>query len=130
MIKFSLRGKSSEDLGKMELGEFITMLTSRERRSLKRAIKNGFPADQKKLRDSIKKDPKKFHRAKCREMVIIPQMLGCKIGVHNGKEYVPVEITAEKLGHRLGEFALTRKQVKHSAPGFGATRSSKYIPLK
>jgi small subunit ribosomal protein S19 len=50
--------------------------------------------------------------------------------VHNGKEYVPVEITAEKLGHRLGEFALTRKQVKHSAPGFGATRSSKYIPLK
>jgi small subunit ribosomal protein S19 len=130
MAKFTLHGKTAEELERMELGEFIKIIASKERRALKRALKNGFPADQKKLLDSIKKEQKKFHRTKCREMVIIPQMLGCKIGVHNGKEYVTVEMTVDKLGHRLGEFALTRRQVKHSAPGFGATRSSKYIPLK
>ncbi len=56
--------------------------------------------------------------------------VGIKIGVYSGKEYVPLEIKPEMLGHRLGEFVMTRKQVKHSAPGFGATRSSKFVPLK
>ncbi len=130
MPKLTVRGKAVEEFEKMELGEFMKLIPSRGRRALKRAVKNGFPEDQKKLLDAIRRDPKKFHRVKCREMVIIPQMLGCKIGVHNGKEYVTVEITPEKLGHRLGEFAMTRKRVMHSAPGFGATRSSKYIPLK
>ena len=37
---------------------------------------------------------------------------------------------ASMIGHRLGEFAMTRKTVKHSAPGLGATRSSKFVPLK
>jgi small subunit ribosomal protein S19 len=63
-------------------------------------------------------------------MVIIPEMVGVKIGIHNGKEYVSVDIKPEMLGHRLGEFAMTRKPVKHSSPGFGATRSSKFVPLK
>ncbi|MFQ5919523.1 MAG: ribosomal protein S19 family protein, partial [Thermoplasmata archaeon] len=40
------------------------------------------------------------------------------------------EIRAEMIGHYLGEFAMTRKPVKHSGPGVGATRSSKFLPLK
>ena len=44
--------------------------------------------------------------------------------VYNGKEFIPLTITAEMLGHYLGEFVLTRKKVAHSAPGIGATRSS------
>jgi len=63
-------------------------------------------------------------------MVILPEMVGAKIGVYNGKEFVPVVIKPEMIGHRLGEFALTCKKVEHSAPGVSATRGSKHIPLK
>lgn len=126
MVKIQLKGKSLEEIKKMELEEFARLIPARQRRSLKR----GFTEAQKKLLEKIKTNPKKFHRTKSRDMVIIPQMLDVKIGVHNGKEYVPVEIKPEMLGHRLGEFVLTRQAVKHSAPGFGATKSSKYVPLK
>ncbi len=126
MAKFEMRGKSLEEIKGMDMEEFRNIIRARERRVLKR----GFTEDQKKLLKKIKRDPKKFHRTKCRDMVIIPEMLGIKIGVYNGKEYITMEIKPEMIGHRLGEFALTRKSVKHSAPGFGATRSSKFVPLK
>jgi small subunit ribosomal protein S19 len=99
---------------------------SRERRSLLR----GLTERQRKLLDNLKKYPEKFHKTHERDMVILPEMVGKKIGVHNGKEFVPVIITEHMIGHRLGEFALTRKRVKHSAPGVGATRASKHLPLK
>ena len=57
-------------------------------------------------------------------------MVGKVVGVHNGKEFVDVKITAEMIGHYLGEFALTRKKVVHGSAGVGATRSSKFVPLK
>jgi small subunit ribosomal protein S19 len=126
MPKFEFRGKNLEEIEKVSLEEFSKMLTARERRSLKR----GLTEPEKKLLESIRENPKKFHRTHCREMVIIPEMIGVKLGVYNGKEYATVEIRPEMLGHRLGEFALTRKQVRHSSPGFGATKSSKFVPLK
>jgi len=124
--EFTFKGATLEQLKGMRIEEFAKLCTARERRSLKR----GFTEVEKKLLLKIKKNPKKFHRTHAREMVIVPEMLGAKIGVYNGKEYVPIEIGPQHLGHRLGEFVLTRKVVKHSAPGFGATRSSKYVPLK
>lgn len=127
--KFAWRGKEMETLEEirsMPMDEFSRLLTSRERRSLKR----GFTFHQKKLLEKIREDPKKFRRTKSREMVIIPEMVGLKIGVHDGKEYVSLDIRPEMMGHRLGEFVMTRKPVKHSAPGFGATKSSKFVPLK
>lgn len=126
MAKFMYRGKTLEELKAMSLEEFRELLPSRERRTLKR----GFTEEQKKLLEKIRKNRSRFYKTKEREMIIIPEMIGVKLGVYNGKEYVPIEIKPEMVGHRLGEFALTRKQVKHSAPGFGATRSSKYVPLK
>jgi small subunit ribosomal protein S19 len=57
-------------------------------------------------------------------------MVGKKIEVHNGKAFENVEIMPEMVGHYLGEFALTRGRVQHGAAGVGATRSSKYVPLK
>ena len=126
MAKFEMKGKGLEDIKKMGLEEFGRMIPSRNRRSLKR----GMTEKQKKLLEKIRKNPGKFHRTHSREMVIIPEMVGVKMGVHNGKEYITVDIKPEMLGHRLGEFAMTRKTVKHSAPGFGATRSSKFVPLK
>ncbi len=126
MAKFAYKGKSEEDIQKLSIDEFSQLITSRARRALKR----GFPADQKKLLEEIRKNPQKFHKTHSRDMVIIPEMLGTKIGVYNGKEFVAIDIKDYMLGHRLGEFAVTRKQVKHSSPGFGATKSSKFVPLK
>jgi len=126
MAKFEFRGKSIEEIRELNLEDFSMMLKSRQRRSLKR----GMTDKQKKLLEKIRKNPKKFHRTMCREMVILPEMVGIRIGVHSGKEYVALDIKPEMLGHRLGEFVMTRKVVKHSAPGFGATRSSKFVPLK
>jgi small subunit ribosomal protein S19 len=65
-----------------------------------------------------------------RDMIILPEMVGIKIGVHNGKEFVTVEIKPEMIGHYLGEFAITNKPVRHGTPGIGASRSSMYVPLK
>ena len=124
--KYSFRGYTADQLKKMSVEEFSKIITSRERRTLKR----GFTAPQRKLLESIKKNPDKFHKTHERDMIIIPQMLGVKMGVYNGKEWVTVEITPDKLGHRLGEFAMTRQRVKHSAPGVGASRSSKHVSIK
>ena len=63
-------------------------------------------------------------------MIIFPEMVGLKIGVYNGKEFVIVEVKPEMIGHYLGEFSLTRRRISHGSPGIGATRSSKYVPLK
>ncbi len=126
--KFTYRGKSLEELEQMNLEEFSSLLKARQRRALKR----GLTKQQKKLIENIRraKGKDKLIRTHSREMVVLPEMVGTKIGVHNGHEFIMVVIDASMIGHRLGEFALTRARVKHSAPGLGATRSSKFVPLK
>lgn len=126
MAKFTYKGKSEEDIEKLSIDEFSQLITSRVRRTLKR----GLPASHKKLLEDIRKNPQQFHKTHCRDMVIIPELLGIKLGVYNGKEFIVLEIKDYMLGHRLGEFAMTRRQIKHSSPGFGATKSSKFVPLK
>ncbi len=81
----------------------------------------------KRFREGKRKKPIKTH---CRDGVITPEMLNLTIHVHNGKEFVPVLIQHEMLGHVLGEFALSRKKVEHSAPGIGATKSSAAMSVK
>jgi small subunit ribosomal protein S19 len=122
---FSFKGKSVEEIQKMSLEDFAKLITSRERRNLLR----GLDENEKKFLQKLKKSDKPV-KTHMREMVIIPAMLSKKILVHNGKEWVQVEIKPEMLGHRLGEFSLTRKRITHSAPGVGATKSSKFLPLK
>lgn len=126
--KFMYRGLEEEQLKALSLTDFMKMITSRERRALTR----GFMAPQKTLLETIKKTAGsgKFIKTHERNMVIIPQMLGAKLGVFNGKEWVQVDITPATLGHRLGEFAMTRRRIKHSAPGIGASRSSKHTAVK
>jgi small subunit ribosomal protein S19 len=121
-IKFY--GKDEEELKSMELKDFVKLIPARERRSLLR----GFKDDQLRLIEKVKlaKDGKykKIIKTHARETVIIPNMLGLTIHVHSGKVFVPVQVEMEMLGHRLGEYVGTRNQIKHSAPGIGATRSS------
>ena len=125
--EFLYKGKSIEELKKMDVREFAKLTPSRERRTLLRGfdkVENFIQRCKKKL------DAKKKIKTHSRNMLIVPQLVGMTIHVHNGKEFQPVEITTEMLAHYLGEFALTRKKVQHSAPGIGATRSSAALSVK
>ncbi len=125
--QYTFRGKTLEELQAMNLEEFSKLLKSRQRRGLSR----GLPKQQKKLLEKIRKKGKdKMIRTHSREMIILPEMVGANLAVHNGKEFVRLVISESMLGHRLGEFSQTRGKVTHSSPGLGATRSSKFVPLK
>ncbi|MEM3402869.1 MAG: 30S ribosomal protein S19 [Candidatus Hadarchaeales archaeon] len=132
--KFTYRGYTIEELQKLSIEEFAKLLPSKQRRSLTRMfIKNTSPRHKKlleKIRKAKEEGREKPIRTHLRDMIILPEMVGMKFGVHNGKEFVVVEIVPEMIGHRLGEFSQTRKRVIHGAPGIGATRSSLYVPLK
>ncbi len=115
----------------MSIEEFAKLVPTKERRYLLR--QNYGPEGKallKKIQLAIQGKYKKPIRTHVREMVILPIMVGLTIHVYNGKEYLPVDIRPEMIGHRLGEFAPTTKIVKHGMPGVGATRSSLYIPTK
>ncbi|TFF99801.1 MAG: 30S ribosomal protein S19 [Promethearchaeota archaeon] len=131
--KFHYRGYTLDELKKMSMDQFIELLPARARRSLKR----GLPPRQKKLLKRLRRSYRAKKRGKdlltrthIRDMIIFPEIVGLKIGVYNGSDYKVVEIKPSMIGHYLGEFALTRKRVQHGTPGIGATRSSKYVPLK
>src|SRR3989344_8378687 len=100
--KFTFRGKSLEELQAMTLEEFSKLLVSRQRRSLKR----GFTKVEKKLLEKVRKNKgkDKLLRTHAREMVIVPEMIGAKIGIYTGKEYKSVILTESMIGHVLGEF--------------------------
>jgi small subunit ribosomal protein S19 len=119
--EFKYRGKTVEELQELSIKEFAELLPSRQRRSINR----GLDDRQKKLIDDLKEQDEV--RTHCRDMIVLPQWVGKVIRIHNGDEFVRVEITPERIGHYLGELAMTRKQVKHSAPGVGATKSSTAI---
>lgn len=123
--EFTFKGKTVEELKKMSLNEFAQLVTARQRR----AIKRGFTEQQKILLRKIRGNEKNLE-THCRDMVILPEMAGKTIKVHQGKEFVPVLIEQDMIGHCLGEFVLTRKKVMHSAPGIGATRSSASLSVK
>ncbi|MEM2108934.1 MAG: 30S ribosomal protein S19 [Candidatus Odinarchaeota archaeon] len=128
--EFTYRGSTLEELQKMSMDQFITLLPSRYRRSLKRVSQ-----EQKKFIEKIRKIKSSGKsgvkiRTHNRDVVILPEMVGLTIHVHNGKEFLPVEITPDHIGHYLGEFAPTCKKVVHGNPGIGATKSSLYVPLK
>ena len=122
--EFVYRGKSMEELNKMNLKEFAALLPSRQRRSLSK----GLSEENKALLEDIKTKPNS--RTHVRSMIILPEMVGRNVKVYSGKEFVAVAITAEMLGHYLGEFVQTRKKVVHHAPGIGATKSSAALSVR
>lgn len=122
--EFTYRGRTVEQLQKMSIKEFAALIPSAERRALLR----GMTEPEKSLLNKLtKRNNVKTH---CREMVIVPQMMNKTVMVHTGKEYVPVMITEEMVGFRLGEFAQTRKSVKHASPGVGATATKAKVSVK
>ncbi|MFA5173772.1 MAG: 30S ribosomal protein S19 [Candidatus Pacearchaeota archaeon] len=115
------RGKSLAELKEMDLREFAKLLKSNERRTI---LRQSDSIQRFILRCMKKTEKKKPIRTHLRDLVIVPKLVGLKINVYNGKEFTPMETTIEMLGHRLGEFSVTRNKVKHGAAGIGATRSS------
>lgn len=61
----------------------------------------------------LKPDDKVVIKTWARDSEIAPEMVGFTFGVHNGKDFIPVKVTEEMVGHRLGEFSPTRKFVRH-----------------
>ena len=103
---------------------------SPSRRRARRSFVRGLNEEQKVTFDKIKTAETEVVRTHRRDIPIIPQFVGKKVAIYNGKEFKEIEIKPEMIGHYLGEFSQTRKSVKHSGPGVGATRSSKFLPLK
>ena len=118
---FTYRGKSLDELKAMEIREFSQLLKSNERRTV---LKQYDMIQRFILRSNESMKQNKLIRTHLRTIVIVPRMLGMKIHIHNGKTFSPIVIENEMLGHRLGEFSVTRSKVKHGAAGIGATRSS------
>ena len=131
--EFIYRGYTLDQLQSMSMDEFINLLPSRQRRSLHRGLtpeQRVLLGKIRKAKEAIRQGKSEIVKTHVRDMVIIPEMVGLTILVHNGKEFVPVEIKPKMIGHYLGEFAITNKPVKHGTPGIGASRSSMYVPLK
>ncbi len=121
------KGKTVEELKAMPLDQFVQILPSKVRRTLQR---NGVQTKRflKSFRKKVKRNkPFKTH---FREMVILPEMLGIRFQVYNGKQYIDFTTDIAMIGHRLGEFSNPVQLVRHSGPGIGATRGSKSVELK
>ena len=131
MVKqFTYYGLTVEELEKLTSDKLFKLLTARARRSLKRGINDG----NRKLIDEIKDAKAGNHKntikTHLRDLIILPYMVGTTVNIFSGKEFVPITISKEMIGHYLGEYVITNKRVTHGAPGVGSSRSSLYVPLK
>ena len=125
--EFTFRGRSLAELQAMSLEELGKLLGARARRSIRR----GFNAETSRFFERLAAAPKeKVVRTHCRDALVLPMHVGRRVAVHNGHAFTEVEVRPEMIGHYYGEFSLTRRFEKHSGPGVGATRSSKFMPLK
>jgi small subunit ribosomal protein S19 len=129
--EFTYRGHTLEELQEMDLEEVAELLPARQRRSITR----GLSYEKRQLLEEAREadseetanNPIRTH---LRDMPILPEMVGITFAVHNGQAFERVAVEPEMLGHYLGEFQLTRQDVEHGQAGIGATRSSKFVPLK
>src|SRR4030042_3801635 len=113
--EFMYRGHPLANLQGMSMDEFITLLPSRQRRSLQRGLTPEQRILLEKMRaaqEGLKKGKEATVKTHVRDMLILPEMVGAKVHVHNGKEFVALDIKAEMIGHYVGEFALTKKPVR------------------
>jgi small subunit ribosomal protein S19 len=85
---------------------------------MSRSIKKGpyvEPSLKKKIEEMNRRNDRKVLKTWSRRSTILPEMVGHTFAVHNGKKFIPVYITENMVGHRLGEFALTRTFKAHGS---------------
>ena len=115
------RGKTLEQLKSLDVRESAKYLSSRSRRSVLRHF-DVIERFVKRCEAAVAQN--KRIRTHLRDIVIVPKLVGYIISVYNGKTFNEVRITHQMIGHRLGEFSMTRQRVTHGTPGIGATKSS------
>ena len=105
--EFTFKGKTLEDLKKMSLNEVAQLLTARQRRSIKR----GFTDQQKILLKKVKSNQKNIE-THCRDMIILPEMIGTTIKVHQGREFVPVMVEQDMIDliHMRGQIQVNKSK--------------------
>ena len=113
------RGKNTEELKAIDTREFAKLVKSRARRTI---LRNYDVIDAFVAKCERNESKGKAIRTHDRTIVVVPRMVGKVIGVYNGKEFLKVIVTEDMLGHRLGEFAMTRKIAKHTSIGGGAKK--------
>ncbi|MCX6691471.1 MAG: 30S ribosomal protein S19 [Methanoregula sp.] len=123
--EFTYRGYKIDELKAMGTSELLPLMPARARRKVTRGLSRGEETLLAKIRGGDEKV-----RTHMRDMIVMPIMIGKTIEIYNGKEFLKVEFQPESVFHYLGEFALTRHRVTHGSAGIGATRGSKYVPLK
>ena len=129
--EFTYRGYTLDELQEMPLDEVAELLPARQRRTIER----GLSVQEEKLRDRASEagvqetanDPIRTH---LRAMPVLPEFVDLTFEVYTGQSFERVRVEPEMIGHYLGEFQLTRTSVEHGQAGIGATRSSKFVPLK
>ncbi|WP_298643690.1 30S ribosomal protein S19 [uncultured Cardiobacterium sp.] len=83
-----------------------------------RSLRKGFFIDlhlAEKIKSAVANNSKKPIKTWSRRSLIVPDMIGLTIAVHNGKQHVPILINEDMVGHKLGEFAPTRNYRGHNA---------------
>lgn len=132
--KFSYRGLDIGKLVSMNMDEISQILRSRQRRRLRRKLRKSYGKFMKKLMDAKKKCPAgekpKTIKTHLRDCIVLPNMVQSMVSIYNGKVFNNVEIKPEMIGYYLGEFSMTYKKVSHGKAGVGATKSSKFVPIK
>lgn len=132
--EFRFRGLDVDQLKNLSIEALLPLLNARQRRSLDKRVGKYMNDEKRKLRERIKNvregNSNETIRTHVRDMIILPDMVGITINIHNGKDFSPITIKPEMIGHYLGEYSITNKRVQHGAPGVGASRSSLYVPLK
>ncbi|MXV62202.1 30S ribosomal protein S19 [Natronorubrum sp. JWXQ-INN-674] len=129
--EFTYRGHTLEELQDLDIEEVAELLPARKRRSIER----GLSVEKQKLLEKAREKGEEETanapiRTHLRDMPILPEFVGLTFEVYTGQSFERVRVEPEMIGHYLGEFQLTRNSVEHGQAGIGATRSSKFVPLK
>lgn len=117
---YKYRGKTFDELKAMSMEQFSELLPS----ELRRKVKRGFSEQELKLIEKVKAGEKKI-KTHCRDFFITPEMVGKKLLIYNGKEFVEITIVEDMIAHRLGELAPTRKIAVHTTMGAKKTVTRK-----
>lgn len=125
--EFTYQGMNLEQLKTLDVREFAKYIPSRQKRTVLRNFQE--------VEDFVNRAKQKIAKGKNirthkRDLVIVPQMIGMKISIYNGQKFIPIEIIGEMLGHKFGEFALTRARIRHGKAGVGATKGTKHKAKK
>ena len=114
---FKFRGKTLEELKAMSIEDFALLLPS----NIRRKVTRGFTEQEEIFLKKIRSGDKNV-KTHLRDIFVLPEMVGLKISIYNGKEFIQINIVEDMLGMRFGELVPTRKIAQHT--GGGAKKSS------